>query len=65
MQVFMVAFWELAMWAVVAPVRGLFSPMGPNGTSDHSDSATEILSQRYARGEIDKQEYEEKKRDLA
>jgi hypothetical protein len=29
-----------------------------------SDSATEILDKRYASGEIDKEEYEEKKRTL-
>ena len=64
MLVFMVAFWGLVIWAVVALVRGLSSPRGSNGTSDHSGMGLEILKQRYARGEIDKQEYEEKKRGL-
>jgi len=31
---------------------------------DSKNSPLEILRQRYARGEIDKEEYEEKKRDL-
>ena len=52
----------LIVWAVVAAVRP--------GESSGSDSATassalEVLKKRYARGEINKEEYEEKKRDLA
>lgn len=42
---------------------------GSHGTDDHetksSDSATEILARRYALGEIDREEYEEKKRALS
>jgi len=34
------------------------------GGVSRGDSALEILKQRYARGEIDQQEFEEKKRDL-
>lgn len=63
---FMGIFWVLVLgliiWAVVAAVRP--------GESSSSDSATassalDVLKKRYARGEINKEEYEEKKRDLA
>ena len=51
----------LIIWAVVAAVRP--------GESSRSDSATfssalDVLKKRYARGEINKEEYEEKKKDL-
>ena len=37
--------------------------MGPGGVGQE-DSAFDILKKRYARGEINKQEFEERKRDL-
>ncbi len=64
MPVFMVLFWGLVIWAVVALVQGLSRPSGPVGVSGRQDSALEILKRRYARGEIGKEEYEEKKGDL-
>ena len=63
MPIFMIVFWGLVIWGIVALVRGVSSP-GNSGYSNQADSALEILKRRYARGEINKQEYEEKKKDL-
>ena len=61
--VLMVAFWALVIWAIVSFIRWLASTSGPGG---HVSSASplEILKQRYARGEINKEEFEQKKKDL-
>ena len=53
----------LIIWAVVAAVRG--SNESRSSDSSKADSALEVLKRRYARGEVNKEEYEEKKIDLA
>ncbi len=53
----------LIIWAVAAGVRGQSESRGSD--SSKADSALEVLKKRYARGEINKEEYEEKKKDLA
>ncbi|MFC2020899.1 SHOCT domain-containing protein [Chloroflexota bacterium] len=65
MPILFILFWGLVIWGIVALVRGLSQPGGSDSASNRSDSALEVLKMRYARGEIDKNEYEEKKRDLA
>ena len=57
----------LVIWAVVAA----FNKSGDSNETNHSDgssykedSPVAILKKRYARGEIDKEEYEAKKKDL-
>jgi putative membrane protein len=62
MPVLMILFWGLVIWGVVALVRGLSGPRHCDSTA--ADSALEILKRRYARGEVSKKEYEEKKREL-
>ena len=62
MTVFCILFWGLVIWGIVALVRGQSGSRGSD--SSKADSALEVLKKRYARGEIDKEEYEEKKKDL-
>jgi putative membrane protein len=54
------AFWGVVIAGVVLGIRWL----GNQGKRPQSDPALEILRQRYARGDISKDEFEAKKRDL-
>ena len=54
----------LIIWAVVAAARGTGQASGSDSGS-RSESSLEILKKRYANGEINKTEYEEKKKDLS
>ena len=53
------------MWRNWMMGRSDFRDASKRNWGEHSDSAQEILNKRYARGEIDKQEYEEKKAAIA
>ena len=57
----MIIFWIAIVVGVVFLVRYL---VRRGRTSGGEDSALEILRRRYANGEISKEEYEEKRRDL-
>jgi len=56
----MLLFWALLIFGVVALIRYL----GRSGQPQVSKTPLEVLKERYAKGEIDKKEFEEKKRDL-
>ncbi len=64
MPILWILFLGLIVWGIVALVRGVSQP-GSTDSANRADSALEVLKKRYARGEIDKEEYEEKKKDLA
>jgi putative membrane protein len=64
--IIMFAFWIAVIVGVIFLVRWLAITMRTGGQWARSeDSALEILKRRYARGEINKEEFEEKKKDLA
>jgi putative membrane protein len=54
-------FWLLVIAGLALGVRWFMS----QGKEGRSDSALDILRQRYASGEINKEEFEAKKRDLS
>jgi putative membrane protein len=60
MMLMMLVFWGVVIVGVVLSIRWLVS----QGKDSRGDLALDILRQRYARGEINKDEFEAKKRDL-
>ena len=54
-------FWVLVIVALIAGIRWLAT----QGRESRTDTALEILRQRYARGEINRDEFDAKKRDLS
>jgi putative membrane protein len=64
--IFMIVFWVAVIVAIVFLIRWLLvaSRTGGHSLAHGGESALDILKKRYARGEIDKQEFEEKKREL-
>ena len=58
---FMVIFWGLIVWVIVVLVKG---GVNQNSSGDGRNKALDILKERYAKGEIDKKEFEDKKKDL-
>jgi putative membrane protein len=60
---FMILFWILVIVGVVVLVKWLLD-QSSTGKGSHDKSALEILRERYARGEINREEYEQKRRDL-
>lgn len=60
---FMILFWGLVILGIVAIVKWLMDSAG-GAHLPGERTALDILKERYARGEIDREEFEEKRRDL-
>ena len=62
--IFMILWWVLIIVGIIALVRWLATSSGRGGHDGGDSKALDILKQRYARGEIDEQEFQKRKRDL-
>jgi putative membrane protein len=63
--IFMVVFWILILTGLAFLIRWLIqSTRRDKGTGNAGNRALEILKERYARGDIDKGEFESKRKDL-
>ena len=62
---FMALFWVAVIVGIVFLIRWMVSGnLGQQGTPP-GESPLDILKKRYARGEINKEEFEERKKDLS
>ncbi len=57
----MIFWWGLLILGIIALVKWI---AGQNTSNKNEDSPLEILKRRYARGEINKEEFESLKKDL-
>lgn len=60
--ILMIAFWALVIAGIVFLVKVLMGSR--SSTSAKEETAMDILEKRYARGEIDAEEFARKKKDL-
>ncbi len=60
---FMWIFWIAIIVGIILLVKWIVQQNRPGG-QQQGENSLEILKKRYARGEIDKEEFERKKKDL-
>jgi putative membrane protein len=60
----MIIFWVVVLAAIFFVVRGLQNQSHRHETQPPSPSPMDLLKRRYAAGEISKEEFESRRRDL-
>lgn len=61
----MLVFWGLIIAAIVVLVRGFGGRSNKGETMARDNTPLDILRELYARGEVDKNEFEQKRRDIS
>ena len=62
--IFMLLFWVALILMIVVLVKWLASGSGSGAGAVRQSNALEILKERYARGEIEQEEFERKRREI-
>jgi putative membrane protein len=62
--IFMILFWALIILGIIALAKWLFSAGGSIGSGGSGKTPLDIIKERYARGEINREQYEQMRRDL-
>jgi putative membrane protein len=57
----MILFWVLVILGIVYLMKGI---AGSAKKREQEETALDVLKKRYAKGEINKEEFEEKKKDI-
>ena len=60
----MTLFWIFVILVIVALLKSLFTGTRSPPERERDKTALDILKERYARGEIERDEFEQKRRDL-
>lgn len=63
--IMMLVFWGLIILALILLIRWLWGISQSKTEVKESESPMDILKRRYASGEVDREEFEQKKRDLS
>lgn len=61
---FMLVFWIAVIVGIIFLAKWIIEHSRGSSSSSSGESAMDILKERYAKGELDKEEFEQKKRHL-
>jgi len=61
---FMILFWGLIIWAIIALVKTVSDNAKKSG-GENEDTPMGILRERYAKGEVTKEQFDQMKKDLS
>ncbi len=61
---FMIVFWVLIIWVVLVLTKSISGGGHRRHGHHYEKTASDILKERYAKGEISKAEFKEKKEDI-